>query len=36
MVGPLFYRAMISFDPIDEDFVAGAVESALGALGAVG
>ena len=36
VVGPLFYRATISFEPIDDDFVESVVDSALGALGADG
>ena len=34
LVGPLFYRAMISRERLDEDFVAWTVESALPSLGA--
>jgi AcrR family transcriptional regulator len=36
VVGPLFYRAMISFEPIDEAFVETAVRRAIGALEADG
>jgi len=32
VVGPLFYRAMISFEPIDDDFVEGVVDGAVEAL----
>jgi hypothetical protein len=36
VAGPLFYRAMISFEPLDDDFVERVIDSALRALGAAG
>ncbi len=29
LVGPLFYRAMVSFEPLDDDFVRAVVDGAL-------
>jgi len=34
LVGPLFYRAMVSFEPLDDEFVRTIVDGALGAVGA--
>ncbi|MGD9694521.1 MAG: TetR/AcrR family transcriptional regulator [Thermoleophilia bacterium] len=34
LAGPLFYRAMVSWQPIDDGFVAGVVDSLLAAVGA--
>jgi AcrR family transcriptional regulator len=36
VAGPLFYRAMISFEPLDDDFVERVIDGALRALGAAG
>jgi AcrR family transcriptional regulator len=34
LVGPLFYRAMVSFEPLDDDFVEAVIDGALDVVGA--